>query len=174
MEKIEKRIILHLFWILFFLFEKFEHIRSKVKNIIKNNGAYVVKRIKQALFDKYKIMIGRDALGRPLKLWALGLKRKLRKSKKSVIKEMLEAMADRVNLLIRMKITAPFQAIASDIAEIIYSHGRSKAYLAAHKDVFGQMVYGWALGATMEAKLTIVSFRMAAEAMKKPIRSIAG
>lgn len=126
-----------------------------------------MKRIKQALFDKYKIMVGRDALGRLLKLWALGLKRKLRKTKKSVIKEILEAMADRVNLLIRTKITAPFLAITSDITEIIYNNGRSKAYLAVHKDVFGQMVYGWALGTTMEAKLTISSFRMAIETMKK-------
>ena len=121
------------------------------------------------MFDKYRIEIGRDALGRLLRLWALGLKRKLRKVKKSVIKEILEAMADRVNLLIRVNITEPFQAITSDITEIIYNHGKSKAYLAVHKDVFGQMVYGWALGQTMEAKLTIGSFRLAILVMKKLI-----
>lgn len=119
------------------------------------------------MFDKYEIMIGRDALGRLLKLWALGLKRNLRKTKKSVIKEILEAMADRANLLIRTEITKPFQAISSDITEIIYGHGKSKAYLAVHKDCLGQMVYGWSLGATMEAKLTIASFEMAVKSIKK-------
>lgn len=112
-------------------------------------------------------MIGRDALGRLLRLWSLGLKRNLRTSKKSVIKEILEAMADRVNLLIRTKITEPFQAITSDMTEIIYNQGKDKAYLAVHKDVFGQLVYSWALGITMEAKLVINSFRLAAKTMKK-------
>ncbi len=147
--------------------DKFEHIRTKVKKIINKNSAYGIKRIKQALFDKYEIEIGRDALGRLLKLWALGLPRKLRTSKKSVIKEILEAMADRVNLLIRTKITEPFKAITSDITVIIYNNGKDKAYLAVHKDVFGQIVYGWALGETMEAKLVITSFRMALQTIKK-------
>lgn len=126
-----------------------------------------MKRIKQALFDKYKIEIGRDALGRLLRLWALGLKRNLHTSNKSVIKKILEAMADRVNLLIRTKIAEPFKAITSDITVISYNNGKSKAYLAVHKDIFGQMVYGWALGETMEAKLVITSFRIAVQTIKK-------
>lgn len=138
------------------------------------NSAYGVKRIKKALLDKYQIEIGRDCLGRLLRLWTLGLPRKLRTSKKSVIKEILEAMADRVNLLIRKKIIEPFQAITSDITVIIYNNCKSKAYLAVHKDVFGQMVYGWALGETMEAKLVIASFRMAVATIKRLTGKITG
>lgn len=126
-----------------------------------------MKRIKQALWDKYRIEIGRDALGRLLKLWSLGLKRKLRTSKKSVIKEILETLADRVNLLIRTEIIRPFQAMTSDITEIIYNQGKNKAYLAVHKDAMGQMVYGYAVGETMEAKLVIGSFRQAKTTIKK-------
>ena len=76
-------------------------------------------------------------------------------------------MADRVNLLIRTKITEPFKAVTSDITVIAYNNGKDKAYLAVHKDVFGQMVYGWALGETMEAKLVIASFRMALQTIKR-------
>jgi len=152
--------------------EKYEHIKKQVKKIIAKNSAYGVKRIKQALKDKYGIDIGRDALGRLLKLWSLGLRRKLRGAKKSVVKAILEALADRVNLLIRTEISAPFQAITSDITEIIYNHGRSKAYLAVHKDCFGQTVYGWALGQTMEAELVVSSFRKAATAIKKLIKKL--
>lgn len=152
--------------------EKYEHIKIRVKKIIAKNGAYGIKRIKQALKDKYGIDIGRDALGRLLKLWSLGLRRKLRTSKKSVVKEILEALADRVNLLIRTEISAPFQAITSDITEIIYNRGQSKAYLAVHKDCFGQTVYGYELGKTMEAKLVINSFRKAAAAIKKLIKKL--
>lgn len=126
-----------------------------------------MKRIKQTLLDDYKIEIGRDALGRLLKIWSLNLNRKLRTTKKSVIKEILESLADRVNLLIRAKIINPFQAISSDITEIIYNQGKSKAYLAVHKDVLGQMVYGYALGRTMESKLVIASFKQAISTIKK-------
>ena len=147
--------------------DKFQHLKTKVEKIIKNNSAYGVKRIKQALFDEFEIEIGRDALGRLLRLWSLGLNRKLRTSKKSVIKEILEGLADRVNLLIRTKIAAPFQAISSDITEIIYNQGQSKAYLAVHKDVLGQMVYGYDVGETMEAKLVIASFKQAVWTIKK-------
>ena len=154
--------------------DKFEYIKTKVKKIIEKNAAYGVKRIKQALFDKYKIEVGRDCLSRLLRLWALGLPRKLRTSKKSVIKEILEAMADRVNLLIRTKIAEPFKAVTSDITVIIYNNGKNKAYLAVHKDVFGQMVYGWELGATMEAKLVTASFRMAMQTIKKLAGKITG
>jgi len=147
--------------------DKFQHLKTKIKTIIKNNSAYGVKRIQQALSDDYRVEIGRDALGRLLKLWSLGLPRKLRTSKKSVIKEILEGLADRVNLLIRSKIAMPFQALTSDITEIIYNHGKDKAYLSVHKDCFGQMVYGWELGATMETKLVLASFKQAVEAIKK-------
>jgi len=152
--------------------DKFEHIKRKVEKIIAQNSAYGVKRIKQALKDKYDIEIGRDALGRLLKLWSLGLKRKLRTSKKSVVKEILETLADRVNLLIRTEIAAPLQAITTDITEIIYNHGKSKAYLAVHEDCFGQVVYGCELGETMETKLVISSFRKAARNIKKLVKKI--
>lgn len=147
--------------------EKFEHIKKQVKKIIAGNSAYGVKRIKRALMDVYRIEIGRDALCRILKLWGLELKRKIRTSKKSVIKEILETLSDRVNLLIRTKVIRPFQAVTSDITEIIYNHGRSKAYLAVHKDCLGQMVYGYELGKTMEASLVVSSFRQAEIAIKK-------
>jgi len=96
----------------------------------------------------------------------------LRPSKKSVIKEIIEALADRVNLMIRTKIVVPFQALTSDITEIIYNHGQSKAYLVVHKDVLGQMVYGYAVGETMEAELVIRSFRQALVTIKKLIKKI--
>lgn len=147
--------------------DKFKHLKTKVKKIIKDNSACGVDRIKLALLDKYQLEIGRDALGRLLRLWSLGLPRNLRTSNKSVIKEILESLADRVNLLIRTKIVEPFKALSSDITEITYNHGRSKAYLAVHKDVYGQLVYGYAVGQTMEAKLVIASFEQAISTIKK-------
>ncbi len=146
---------------------KYEHIKEEVRNIISKNSSYGVKRIKQALWNSYKIEIGRDALGRLLKLWSLNLNRNIRKRKKSVPKKILETLSNRVNLLIRTKVDNPLKAITSDITEIIYNHGRNKAYLAVHKDAFGQMVYGWEIAKNMETKLISSSFQKAIEKIKQ-------
>lgn len=68
----------------------------------------------------------------------------------------------------RSKITAPFQALSSDITELKFKGG--KAYLCVHKDVFEQMIYGWSLGLTMETKLVSDSLEMA----RLTIRSLIG
>lgn len=149
---------------------KYEHLKKLVEKIIKADCRYGVKRIKAALWQEYQVEIGRDALSRLLKLWSLGLKRKNKKSKRSVIQKILIALSDRVNLLIRTAITSPFQAITSDITEIYYNNGKNKAYLAVHKDAFGQLVYGWDLSASMEAKLAVNSLEMA----KQSIRNLIG
>lgn len=149
---------------------KYQHVKTKLQKIIKDNSAYGIRRIKTALYDEYNIHIGRDALARLLVLWGLQLKRKIRKKKISIIKKILISLSDRSNLLKRTKITEPFQAITSDITELLYNNGRQKAYLAIHKDAFGQLVYGWKLGQTMESKLIISSFKKA----KKNIRKFTG
>ncbi len=143
-----------------------------IEKIIAGDCRYGVKRIKAALWEDYGIHIGRDALGRLLKLWSLSLKRKNKKSKRSIIQEILTALSDRVNLLIRTKITEPFQAVTSDITEIYYNNGKNKAYLCVHKDVFGQIVYGWSLGETMEASLVNKSLEMAKLSIRKLVKKI--
>lgn len=151
---------------------KYEYLKKKIEKIIAGDCRYGVKRIKAALWEDYEIHIGRDALSRLLKLWSLSLKRKVKKTKRSVIQKILIALSDRVNLLIRTAVTSPFQALTSDITEIYYNNGKNKAYLCVHKDVFGQMVYGWALGLTMEAKLVLRSFEMAKLSIRKLIKRV--
>lgn len=62
--------------------------------------------------------------------------------------------------------------MTSDITEIYYNQGKSKAYLAIHKDVFGQLVYGWNLQEKMDAKIVIISFKRAIEKIKELIKKI--
>jgi putative transposase len=151
---------------------KYEYLKKKIEKIIAGNSSYGVKRIKAALWEDYGIHIGRDALARLLRVWRLSLKRKAKKTKRNLIQKILIALSDRANLLIRTVITRPFQAITSDITTIYYNNGKSKAYLCVHKDVFGQMVYGWALGLTMEAGLALRSLETAKCSIRKLIRRI--
>jgi putative transposase len=150
--------------------QKHLNIKSFVSEIIDHNSSYGIKRIKAELEEKYHLNVGRDTLGKLLKIWGLDLKRKVRKAKPNMITKILLSLADITNLLIRSKITAPFQALSSDITELKFKGG--KAYLCVHKDVFGQMVYGWSLGLTQETKLVLDSLEMARITIRNLTRKI--
>ncbi len=139
--------------------EKYAKLKSYVEAVIEENSHYGVKRIKQELLDKYEVTVGRDVLGKLLKLWGLSLKRNIRKHKPNMLEKILQALGDRANILKRVQLTAPLQALSSDITELNFKGG--KAYLCVHKDVYGQMVYGWALGLNMKTELVMRSLNMA-------------
>lgn len=151
---------------------KYLEFKKFIKKVIKENKSYGVERIKAALMTDFSLFIGRDALSRILKLWGLELKRKIKKNKLSVIKKILISLSDRVNLLIRTKIDKPFQSMTSDITEIYYNQGKSKAYLAVHKDVFGQLVYGWNIQEKMDTKIVIISFERAIKKIKELVKKV--
>lgn len=148
--------------------DKYKQIKEYVVKIIEHNSSYGVMRIKKALKNDFGISVGRDQLAKLLIYWGLGLKRNLKKKEVSMIQKILIAMAGRANLLIRTLITEPFKAISSDITELKYKGG--KAYLCVHKDVFGQMVYGYQFGLTMSKELVISSYHNAV----KRIETLAG
>lgn len=145
--------------------QKYLNIKSFVEEVIAKDSSYGIRRIKAELEDTYGIKVGRDTLAKLLRLWGLDLKRKVKTKKPSMIQKILSALADRTNLLIRSIITEPFQALSSDITELKFRGGR--AYLCVHKDVFGQMVYGWSLGLTMDTSLVIKSLEMAKSTTKQ-------
>lgn len=148
--------------------DRYEHIKKYTRKVIKDNSAYGIVRIKRELLAKYQIAVGRDTLGKLLKLWGLDIKRKVRKQKPNMIKKILIALADRANLLIRSNITAPFQAVTSDITKLKFKGGT--AYWCVHKDVYGQMVYGWSLSLNMKKQLAIKSLQMAQKTIKKLLK----
>jgi transposase len=67
--------------------EKYQYLKNKVEKIIRADNSYGIKRIKSALKEQYNIEVGRDALGRLLKIWGLELRRKLKKPKISLLKK---------------------------------------------------------------------------------------
>ncbi|MEA2056550.1 MAG: IS3 family transposase [Patescibacteria group bacterium] len=145
--------------------KKYINIKSFVRKVIKDNPGYGIRRIKAELEEKYHIQVGRDTLGKLLNLWGLSLKRKIKTKKPNMIQKILLALASRANLLIRTKLTKPMHALTSDITKLHYLGG--KAYFCVHKDVFGQMVYGWSLGLSMETSLVMKSLKMAIAKIKK-------
>ncbi|PIY60316.1 hypothetical protein COY95_02365 [Candidatus Woesearchaeota archaeon CG_4_10_14_0_8_um_filter_47_5] len=145
--------------------DKYLHLKKYIREIIKNNGSYGIVRIKKELLEKYNIIIGKHALGKLLKLWSLDIKRKVKAKKPNMIKKILITLANRANLLIRTDITAPFQAVTSDITNLKFKGGT--AYWCVHKDALGQMVYGWNLSMNMKKQTAIQSLKMTEETIKK-------
>lgn len=119
------------------------------------------------MLDKYKIVAGRDSLGKLLIIWGLSLKRKIKKKQRSVIQKILISLSDRTNLLIRTKLSVPLQAITSDISEMVFNGGKEKCYLCVHKDALGQMVYGYKMAMNMETDLVLSSLKKALKFLKK-------
>jgi transposase InsO family protein len=145
--------------------EKYEHIKISVEKVIEAHPQYGIRRIKAELEDTHGVNVGRDTLGKLLKIWGLNLKRKVKRSKTNMIKKILIALSGRANLLVRTTINKAFQALTSDITELKFKGG--KAYFCVHKDVFGQMVYGYDLSLNMKKKLVINSLNMAQKTIKK-------
>lgn len=145
--------------------EKYSNIKKFIEKIIKDNSFYGVKRIQAELQQRCSVEIGRDALSRLLKLWGLSLNRNLRKTKPSMICKILLMLSGKVNILIRSNISEPLQAISSDITELKYKYG--KVYLCVHKDVVGQMVYGYSLSNIMDTKIVKESLKIAVGKIKK-------
>lgn len=151
--------------------EKYAALRTHIDNIIHQHSSYGVRRIHAELANR-NIPIGRDTLGILLKLWGLSLKRKVKPRTKSMVERILALLRSRSNLLARMDITAPLQAITSDITELWYAHGTQKCYLCVHKDVYGQVVYGWSLDKHMETVLVLNSFKRAIAYLKKKLGTL--
>ena len=150
---------------------KYSHIKSFVTKVIDKNSKYGIRRIKAGLKQRFDIDIGRDTLAKLLILWGLDLKRKIRKNKINMIRKILIMLSDKSNILIRSTINAPFQAISSDITEIYYGTG-NKLFLCVHKDVFGQVVYGYSVGVKPDLELVLQSLTMAVNRIKRKLKLI--
>lgn len=143
------------------LSQKYQHLKEGIREVLSRHSKYGVMRIKADLLRKHNLNIGRDTLSKLLNVWGLSLNRKKRQGLVSGITKLLCYLVGKTNLLIRKNPNNPLEAVSSDITEIYYNHGKNKLYLATHKDVVGQMIYGFALGTTMETVLVIASLKMA-------------
>lgn len=152
--------------------QKYLFVKNFLEELIAKDSNYGVRRMKQALLDEYKLVIGRDVLGKLLKLWKLELKRKTKRSQPSMIQKLLIWLGGKTNILAKTKINRPLQAISSDITRLYYNQGESYCYLCVHKDVYGQIVYGFQVSQNMEVSIVLQSFRQSIKSILKlnPLR----
>jgi putative transposase len=150
--------------------KKYAHIKDYILKVIKKHPYYGIRRIKAALMLDYNVFVGRDTLGKLLKYWGLSLKRTVKKRKLSIVEKILKELQGKANILIRTRITDCFQGITSDITRLKYKNGY--CYLCIHKDVLGQMVYGWSVSAHMDTEMVLESLNMAFKIIKRILGEI--
>lgn len=153
---------------------KYQNLRPKIVEIIEGNPAYGYPRIKKALEEEFGEVVNHKLLLKLLKLWGLTLKRKVRTKKKGWIQRVLDFLGFRANLLFSLTVSRVFQVIVSDITEIVYDHGRRKAYLCVHLDYFGKMILGWSMSEHPDTTLVLASFKMAITKLKRLKQSLIG
>jgi putative transposase len=144
---------------------KYRFLKPKIEKIIERNPAYGYPRLKKALKDKFDLTVNHKLLIKLLKLWGLGLRRKIKKRKKSLIQNILKYLESRANILRQVKVKSCFKAIVSDVTMIKYQGGI--AYLCVHLDYYGKMVYGFKLGLSPDTNLVIASLRSAVSRLRK-------
>jgi putative transposase len=150
--------------------KKYAYVKKYILKVIKKHPYYGIRRIKKALMLDYDIFVGRDTLGKLLKLWGLSLSRNVKKKRPSMIEKILKKLSGRANILIRTRISTVFQAITSDITRLKYKEGY--CYLCIHKDVFGQMVYGWSISRRMDKEMVLQSLNMAFKTIRGYISKV--
>jgi len=111
-------------------------------------------------------MIGKETLRKLLLTWKLNVRRNIAKSKSSAVQKILTFLGEGTNLVqalarVGQRVAEPFKVITSDITQIRYAGGKATAYLCIHKDLIGQVVYGYDLRLDMTKRLVINSLRRA-------------
>ena len=147
--------------------QKYIHVKQFLEQLIKAHPGYGIRRLKQSLYDEFELVIGRDVLAKLLKEWQLSLKRKIKRSRPSMIQKLLVWLGGKANLLNRMTLESPLQAITSDITRLYYDQGNAYCYLCVHKDAYGQVVYGHDISRRMELQLVLNSFAQAIRSIQR-------
>jgi transposase InsO family protein len=143
---------------------KYEHLKTVITKIIKDNPAYGYRRIKPELLD-LGIVINHKPLQRLLKAWGLTLHRKIKPKAQSGIAQILGELGERVNLVRGMSAPRLFEVVFSDITEIRYAQG--KVYLAATLESVSKRILGHSVSRSPDSHLVVGVCRQAKAYLKK-------
>lgn len=149
-------------------------LKVLIEKIIEANPAYGYRRIKKSLEEDYGEVVNHKLLLRVLRAWGLQLKRRIRAPRKSWVRQILDFLQIRANLVWRLArgnmLKGCFRVVVSDVTELVYQGG--KAYLCVHMDIFGKMLYGWNLKEGPDSDLVIQSLKKAVLALKRILGTV--
>ena len=133
-------------------------IRDHIKEIIREHPDYGYRRLLPEVRLRTGQPLNHKRLRRILGTYDLGLPRALPKVRKGAIQAVLDEFRGQLDLLRGREGFELLEALSTDITELVYREGSSKAYLMAYIDVAGKSVLGWALSRRADRHLALAAW----------------
>lgn len=141
--------------------EKYAHLRPVLEQIARDHPAYGVPRTTVELRERYGLVVNHKVVRRLHRLWGLALLRATRPPKPSPIRQVIELVGERVNLVAQLEPVAPLTVAYTDFTELLYADGRRKAYFMPILGHCCKVVYGWALSASPNSTTALAAWEKA-------------
>jgi transposase InsO family protein len=124
--------------------EKHRHLRVTLEQIAVKHSGYGYRRTTDELRDTYGLKINHKVVQRLHGLWGLPLVRTIKPPRPSAVRQAIDELGERVNLVAGLEEIAAFKVAYTDFSEIVF--GAGKAQLIPLLDHETKLVLGWALG----------------------------
>lgn len=99
--------------------------------------------------------------------WDLSVVRRLRRPKPSSIQRLLKAAGSRVNLVSSLSEISEFEVLYTDMTEIVYQRGQSKAKLMPIMDHASKIILGHEVSETADTELALAAWERAKATLKR-------
>lgn len=145
-----------------------EKVRQEVLAIIEDHPAYGYRRLKAELAKK-GVVVNHKRLLPLLKMWGLGLKRKIVKKSRSGIETILSFLGSRVNAIKRSpedELKKVGRVVFTDFTEIVYNEGQNKLYLLPYLENVSKKVIGYAVSKQATTDLAVKALTEAVATLK--------
>lgn len=143
--------------------EKYQWLKPILEEIITENPAYGVRRIKCELQESYGHRVNHKVLRRLLPMWDLSVRRGTRSGKNTGPRAAISAAGSRADLVNGRDEISPFEVSVTDFTELRYDGGAKGAKLMPVLGHETKMVYGWALGPERNSQLALRAWERATE-----------
>ena len=135
--------------------DKYADLLPDLHEIARQHPAYGWPRVTVELRETYGRRVNHKVVQRLLNLWDLRLTRSTHRPRPSRIRQAIQAVGDRANLVAQLSEIGLFQVLYTDFTELPFANGKRKAQLIAIIGHVSKMVYGWAVGRSTDTALAL-------------------
>jgi transposase InsO family protein len=146
--------------------ERYGHLKEPLFEIARLHPEYGVPRTVTELKAR-GYQINHKVLERLNALWDLSLIRRVKRPRESSVQRLLKDAGPRINLVASLKEIKEFEVLYTDITEIVYQKGHSKAKLMPIFDHGSRLVVGHAVAARGDTELALAAWKNAKTTLRR-------
>lgn len=146
--------------------EKHRSLRAPLMQIARRHPYYGYRKVTEELRQKGHL-VNHKVVQKLQKAWELPLIRAVRHPRRGPIREALQSMGERINLLPLLKDIGPLELLFTDFTELPYDRESKKAHLIALIDSVSKLAVGWAVGRTANTELALNAWERARHRLQR-------